>query len=103
MVLDYLTIPGVFFNPSSTSVSSSICFLPATSVDVERIFSCGHHILSHIRGWLSAQLTRALLCLGSWSLLGLVKNTDVLAVTVLDDVEGNEELELDDGWNSILQ
>jgi len=103
MALDYLTIPGVFFNPSSTSVSSSIHFLPATSVDVKQIFSHGCLILSHVHDWLSAQLTRALLCLGSWSLLGLVKDTDVLAVTVLDDIEGNEELELDDGWDSILQ
>ena len=103
MVLDYLTIPGVFFNPSSTSVSSSFHFLSATSVDVERIFSCGHLVLSHVHGQLSVQSTRALLCLGSWSLLGLVKNTDVLAVTVLDNIEGNEELELDDGWDSILQ
>ena len=60
-------------------------------------------MLSHVHGRLSAQLTQALLCLGSWSLLGLVKDTDVLAVAVLDDVEGDEELELDDGWDSILQ
>ena len=102
MALDYLTIPGVFFNSSDTSVSSGVCFLPATSVDVERIFSHGRLVLSHVRGRLSAQSTRALLCLGSWSLLGLVKDTDVLAVTVLDDVEGDEELELNDGWDSIL-
>jgi hypothetical protein len=30
-----------------------------------------------------------------------VKNTDVLAVTVLDDVKGHEELELEDGWDRI--
>jgi hAT family C-terminal dimerisation region len=103
MALDYLAIPGVFFNYSGTSVSSGYYFLPATSVDVKQIFSHGHLVLSHVCGQLSAQLTWALLCLGSWSLLGLVKDTDVLAVTVLDDVEGDEELELNDGWDSILQ
>ena len=102
MELDYLMIPDVFFNSSDTSVSSGVCFLLATSVDLEWIFSCGHLVLSHVCGQLSAQSTRALLCLGSWSLLGLVKDTDVLAVTVLDDVEGDEELELNDGWDSIL-
>lgn len=75
--------------------------LPATSVDVERIFSRGRLILSHVRSRLSAQSTRALLCLGSWSSLGLVKDTDVLAVAVLDDVEGNDEYELKDGWDDI--
>jgi hypothetical protein len=43
----------------------------------------------------------ALLCLGSWSLLGLVKDKDVLNVAVMPDVEGNEEIELEKGWDSI--
>ncbi|GLB45613.1 putative hAT family C-terminal dimerisation region [Lyophyllum shimeji] len=85
MALDYLTIP-------------------ATSVDVERVFSRGRLLLSHVRSRLSAQTTRALLCLGSWSLLGLVKDTDVLAVSSMNDVEGDADAEiaLDDGWDSIL-
>ncbi|KIJ09043.1 hypothetical protein PAXINDRAFT_88030, partial [Paxillus involutus ATCC 200175] len=48
MALDYLTIP-------------------ATSVDVEHIFSRGQLLLSHVRSRLSAQTTRAILCLGGWS------------------------------------
>lgn len=107
MALDYLTIPGVFFYRSHPSqVNSNDYFLPATSVDVERVFSRGRLVLSHVRSRLSAQSTRALLCLGSWSLLDLVKDTDVLAVTVLDEVEepeGGEELQLDYGWDRILQ
>jgi len=74
---------------------------PATSVDVERIFSRGRLILSHIRNRLSAQTTRALLCLGSWSLLGMVRDEDVLKVALLQDVEGEEEVELMDGWDAI--
>ena len=60
---------------------------------MERLFSRGHLLLSHTPSRLSAQTTRALLCLGSWSLAGLVKDDDVKAVAVLDDVE--VELELD--------
>jgi hypothetical protein len=72
----------------------------ATSVDVERIFSQGRLLLSHVRNCLSAQSTRALLCLGSWSRIGLIKDKDVLAVTALADAEDNEE-EFEDGWDAI--
>ena len=44
---------------------------------------------------------RALLCLGCWSLLGLVQDKDVEAVTRLADVEGVEEPPLEDGWDHI--
>ena len=69
-------------------------------MDVEQIFSCGRLLLSHIQNWLSAQSTQALLCLGSWSKLGLVKDNDVMAVAVLADVDGDEE-EFDNGWDVI--
>ena len=39
---------------------------------VEWLFSCGHNLLTHIRNQLSSQSVHALLCLGSWSLLGIV-------------------------------
>ena len=60
---------------------------------MERLFSRGRLLLSHTRSRLSAQTTRALLCLGSWSLAGLVKDDDVKAVAVLDDVEVGLELD----------
>ncbi|KAF8236637.1 hypothetical protein L208DRAFT_1251025 [Tricholoma matsutake] len=99
MALDYLTIPGkysyfIFFAQTNA--------LLATSVDVEHVFNCGHLILSHVHSQLLAQSTRPLICLGSWSLLGLVKDLDVLAVGVLDEVEGDEEPELEDGWDHII-
>lgn len=74
----------------------------ATSVDVERVFSRGRLILSHVRSRLSAESTRALLCLGSWSVLGLVKDSDVLAVTAMADVVGDDEPELENGLDSIV-
>ncbi|OBZ79948.1 putative AC transposase [Grifola frondosa] len=77
MALDYLSIP-----------------------DVERMFSCGRLVLSHVRSRLSAQSTRALICLGAWSRLGLVKDDDVKAVTVLAELEGEDQA-LEDGWDSI--
>lgn len=70
-------------------------------MDVERLFSRGRLILSHVRSRLNVQSTRALLCLGYWSQLGLVKNEDVLAISNLGDVVGDEELELENGWDQI--
>ena len=43
----------------------------------------------------------ALVCLGSWSLGGLVVDSDVLAVGSLADVEGDEEQELGEGLDDI--
>ena len=74
----------------------------ATSVDVECVFSRGRLILSHVQSRLSAQSTRALLCLGSWSLLGYIKDSDVEAVARMPDVEGDVEEELGEGWDRIL-
>lgn len=72
----------------------------ATSIDVERLFSRGRLLLSHVRSRLSAQSTHALLCLGTWSTLGLVKDSDVKKVTELEDVEGKDTLA--DGWDKII-
>jgi hypothetical protein len=77
-----------------------LTLLLATSVDVERLFSRGRLLLSHVRSRLSAQSTRALLCLGYWSRLNLVRTEDVTQVSALPDVEGDEE-EPEDGWDRI--
>jgi hypothetical protein len=68
---------------------------------VERIFSKGWIILSHIRKCLSAQSIRALMCVGEWSKLGYVRDKDVLVVTIQPDVEGNKEDPLLDKWDAI--
>jgi hypothetical protein len=74
--------------------------IQATSVDVERVFSQGRLLLSHVRSRLSVQSTRALMCLGIWSQMGFVKDSDITAVAVLPEVDGEEEdLELD--WDAI--
>jgi hypothetical protein len=46
--------------------------IPATSTEVERVFSRGRLLLPYVRNRLSAQSTRALLCLGYWSKAGFV-------------------------------
>lgn len=71
--------------------------IPPTSVDVERLFSRGRLLLSHVRSRLSVDSTRALLCLGAWSLLGLVKNEDVKRMSSMPDVVDGEDV-LDDCW-----
>jgi hypothetical protein len=73
----------------------------ATSVNVERVFSKGRILLSHLHSRLSVQSTRALMCVGAWSLMGYVKNNDVRAVAMLPEVEGDEE-ELDNAWDIIV-
>ncbi|KAG2112003.1 uncharacterized protein F5147DRAFT_573043, partial [Suillus discolor] len=74
--------------------------LTMTSVDVKQLFSRGHLILSHVRSHLNAQSTRTLLCLGFWSRLNLVHTKDVLSVSALADMKG-DDIEMDDGWDMI--
>ncbi|KIM40437.1 hypothetical protein M413DRAFT_72935, partial [Hebeloma cylindrosporum] len=77
--------------------------IPATSIDVERVFSQGRILLSHIRNRLSVQSTRALMCLGVWSRLGYVKDSDIKAVVTLPEVPANEREDcLVSGWDMVL-
>lgn len=99
MALNYLSIPGKTINLCSCAEAQHI---PATSVDVERVFSKGRLVLSHVRNRLSVQSTRALMCLGNWSKLGLVIDKDVLQVAKLPDVPEGVEEKLDVGWDSVV-
>jgi len=73
----------------------------ATSVDVKHVFSKGRILLSHLRNRLSVQSTQALMCLGAWSLMGYVQDSDVKAVTMLPDLEDDEEEPLEENWDVI--
>ena len=95
--MDYLSIPG---NLSFFILLELFISFAAMSVDVEWMFSQGRLLLSHVRSRLSVQLTRALLCVGVWSLLGYVKDNDVKAAAVLPAVDGKED-ELAENWDSI--
>ncbi|KIK77753.1 hypothetical protein PAXRUDRAFT_165819, partial [Paxillus rubicundulus Ve08.2h10] len=86
--------------PSLSHMALDYLTIPATSINVECLFIHGYLIVTHTHSHLSAQSTCALLCLGAWSLIELVKTEDVLAVSTVEDVEGNEEA-LEDGFNSM--
>lgn len=102
MALDYLTIPGeliCYYYLIKFLLLSQL----ATSVEVERVFSQGRLLLSHIRSRLSVQSTRALMCLGVWSKLGFVTDSDLKAVVVaLPELHGDDdEYKLDIDWDRI--
>jgi hypothetical protein len=98
MAVDYLSIPGMCpINYPILDLTNPI----ATSVDVERVFSKGRLVLSHVRNGLSVQSTRALMCLGAWSRMDLVKDKDVMEAARLPDVDGSEP-ELDSDWDEIV-
>ena len=101
MALNYLSIPGKSILKFRQASIDRLNIFTATSIDVERLFSRGRLLLSHVRSCLSAQSTRALLCLGMWSELNLIMDDDVKTVSELQDVEGNEEVILEDGWDRI--
>ena len=50
---------------------------------------------------LSSCSTQAVLCLGDWSLRGLIKDCDVAKVAALPEVKGGEEVIPTDGWDAI--
>ena len=74
--------------------------LSASSVAVERVFSKGRLIISHIRNRLSAQSTRALLCLGYWSKLCFIKLDDLKAAASFPDAKDDEDWS-DDDWSIV--
>jgi hypothetical protein len=78
---------------------SSSC--TATSVDVERVFSQGRIVLSHLRNRLSVQSTRALMCLGVWSHLRYMKDSDIKRVVALPEVPTNVKEVLAVGWDMV--
>lgn len=70
---------------------------------MERTFSKGRILLSHLRNRLSVESTRALICLGVWSLLGYVRDSDVRAETLRPVIVDEESLdELENGWDAIV-
>jgi len=64
------------------------------SVDVERTFTQGQLLLSHIRNRLSVQSTRALLCLGIWNKMG-----DKMKAAAAFPEVGSDDL--GDNWDAI--
>ncbi|KAJ2971534.1 hypothetical protein NUW54_g12485 [Trametes sanguinea] len=61
--------------------------IPATLVEVERTFSRGRLLLSHVRNRLTAESTRASICLAVWAQYGLVDTADMFQAARLPDIE----------------
>ena len=99
MALDYLSIPGEPFVQREPWWFINVIFT-ATSVDVERLFSHGHLLLTHVHSWLSIQSTCALLCLRTWSKLKLIKDDNVRAISNLPKVLDDKEV-FESSWDAI--
>lgn len=67
------------------------------------MFSRGRLILTHTRSRLSAQTSRAIVCLGSWSTLDMVKTSDLAVAlkAVPDSVEGDTDTLMEGGWDDV--
>jgi hypothetical protein len=59
----------------------------ATTVDVERMFSCGRLVLPHVRSRLAIESMCASLCVGLWSSQGLVHDGDIIASLGADEIK----------------
>jgi len=97
MACDYLSIPGKQFE--ILHLSKVLNAPIATSVDVERVFSCGRLVLPYVRGRLAVQSTCVSLCVGLWSSQGLVRNEDIGAALGPEETEEEGELPMD--WDII--
>ena len=95
MACNYLSIPDKHL---TCFLVLMLTFLQATTVDIEQVFSQGCLILPYVCSQISVQSTHALMCIGAWSKLGLLKDKDIKAVLGDDVVE--EEPELPVGWDT---
>ena len=93
----FANLPSISIS-KSTTISDELGQYLATSVDIEQVFSKGHLILSHIWNHLSVESTRALMCLGYWSRLGYVEDSDIHVAAILLDVMEKDVDDEEDMW-----
>ncbi|KIM53565.1 hypothetical protein SCLCIDRAFT_51203, partial [Scleroderma citrinum Foug A] len=72
--------------PGLSCMALDYLSIPATSVDMERAFSRGHLLILHVWSHLHVQTIWALMCIKDWRQQGLIKDTDILAVTMLEEM-----------------
>ncbi|KAI6010338.1 hypothetical protein EDC04DRAFT_2905925 [Pisolithus marmoratus] len=73
-----------------------------SEIDIEEVALDDENDLTNTNVFDNLPTTHALLCLGMWSELGLVKDNNVSKVSQLQDIEGDKEPELEDGWDHII-
>ena len=56
--------------------------------------------MSHLRSQLSVQSTHALMCVGEWSSMGLVKDSNLTVAATLPDIDSEDE-DLGNDWDAI--
>ncbi|KAF5364882.1 hypothetical protein D9757_015275 [Collybiopsis confluens] len=74
--------------PNLAKLAVSVHTIPATSVAVERSFSQGRILISHLRNRLRPTTIQALMCFGAWSRQDFITNEELLIIlhsTVADD------------------
>ncbi len=103
MALNYDSIPGKCYC-RRVVVKITNEYL-ATSVAVEHIFSRARRLITWECNRLSSQSIRALMCVGAWSLMDLINEKDILAVTceaiVPPKDKSAEEVELPEDFDVI--
>ena len=68
----------------------------ASSVSVERTFSRGRILISHLRNRLRAETIRALMCFGDWSRQDYISNHELIQFLLSDANDDNDGIELVD-------
>ena len=101
MARNYLSIPGKSITPSFSPQSRCTYIFPATTVDVEWVFSQEWLILSHFQSHLSIQSMHALLHLGAWSQLDLVSLQDIKGTLCEEPEVGGRGGRLPNDWDAI--
>jgi hypothetical protein len=89
--------------PCLSRMALDFLTIPATSTEVERLFSRGRLLLPYVRNRLSAHSTRALLCLGYWSKAGFIDKKAVLVITGEKPDLDAQDLEDADGYRVLLE
>lgn len=105
MALDFLSAPGAYHHSYQYPTCLIVDAYLATTVDVERVFSKGRILLSHTRNRLSANNTRAMMCVGEWTRLGLIRSDDIKVAVKAGSSRANEDNDEDIEaiWDHILR
>ncbi len=87
----------------SADVVLYLTAVPATSIDVERVFSRGRFLLPYTRNRVKGQTMRALMCLGAWSPADLITADHLKASTAQPEVDNDDsDYEMDPGWDAVM-
>ncbi|KIL54439.1 hypothetical protein M378DRAFT_92545, partial [Amanita muscaria Koide BX008] len=87
--------------PGLSRMARDYLSIPATSVNVEHVFSGGRMLLPYLRNRLQVETARALLCLGEWIKKGIIQEKDIL-IALKGQPESIDVADSDDGDSNDL-